>query len=247
MCFLIFTSCAKKEEFNGLEKITKRDVLIVGVREDSGPFGHLTEEGYHAGFDIDVAKYIAGKLLGSEKKVKFIKVTSNTRIETITSNQADIVVATMTITPSRAYLVDFSMPYYTTGQTAVVKEESDIYKFSDLKNKTTIVVLGSTAEKNLRRIIPTAKIVGYPNYKEAFNALLDERGEAVCTDDTIISGFLARNEGYRILNNRISSEHYAVAMKKTEDKVLKQSIDNIIKDMQRDGTLRELKKKWELV
>lgn len=246
ICF-ITSACEKKEEINTLEKITNRDLLIVGVKQDAGPFGHINELGEYEGFDIDVAKYIANKLLDSEKKVKFVNVTSNTRIEAITSGEVDMVIATMSNTASRRYLIDFSIPYYTAGQTAVVKEDSAIYSFSDLKDKNTIVVLGSTSEQNLRRIIPTARIVGYNNYKEAFQALKEGKGEALSTDDTIIFGFIHENEGYRALKNRLSSEHYAIGIKQTDDKHLKEMLDAIINDMQRDGTLRELRKKWNLI
>ena len=56
------------------------------------------------------------------------------------------------------------------NQNIDVKEESDINTFADLKRKTTIVVLGTTAEQNIRRIIPTARIVGYKDYHSAFEA-----------------------------------------------------------------------------
>ena len=247
MFLLIFTSCSKQKEQNTLDKIIKRDSLLVGVRYDIEPFGFIDEKGEIAGFDIDVAKYIAEKILGSEKKIKFIKVNANTRIEAVTSGQADMVIAAMSNTKSRRYLIDFSIPYYIAGQTAVVRNESNIHTFSDLKDKTTIVVLGSTSEQNIRRIMPIAKIVGYSDYKTAFQALKEGKGDCLSTDDTIISGFIAKNEGYRILKNRISTEHYSIGIQQTEDGILKEKLDNIIKDMQRNGTLKKLKQKWKLI
>ena len=247
MCFLFLTACGKKEELNSLDKIVERDFLIAGVKQDAGPFGHINEKGQFEGFDIDVAKYIAKEIVGNERKIKFVPVTSSTRIEALTSGEVDIVIATMSKTKSRQYLIDMSVPYFSTGQTAVVKEDSNIHTFSDLKNKTTIIVLGSTSEQNLRRVIPVARIVGYKNYKEAFQALLDEKGDALSTDESIISGFIAKNQGYRVLKNKISAEHYVIGVKQTEDKVLLTKTDAIIKEMHRNGKLKELKKKWELL
>ena len=221
--------------------------MIVGVKQDAGSFGYLNEKGEHEGFDIDVAKYIAKEITGSEKNVKFVTVTSNTRIESVTAGEVDIVIATMSNTDSRRYLIDFSIPYYTAGQTAVVKKKSKIYTFADLKDKTTIVVLGSTSEQNLRRVIPTAKIVGYSNYEEAFQALKDGKGDALSTDDTIISGFLVKNKDYRVLKGRISAEYYAIGMKQTEDKLLQEKLNSIIMEMKNNGTLKELKQKWVLI
>lgn len=248
LILLFTTGCWKKETKTSLEKIKEKDVLVVGVKTDSKPFGFISQKtGNNAGFDIDVAKAIAQDLLGSERKVKFVGVTPNTRIEAITSEQVDIVVATMSIVPQREYLIDFSKPYYVAGQTAVVKEDSNIYAFADLRKKTTIVVLGTTAEKNIRRIIPTARIIGYKTYPEAFQAFLDGKGDAISTDDVILSGFLHEHKGYRMLKNKISKELYAVGMKQREnDTSLKSSIDIVITRMAKDGSLKELKQKWKL-
>lgn len=249
LSLLIFTSCTKKEEAEtSYDKIIKRDVLIVGVKEDSKPFGYISEvTGEYEGFDIDIARYIAQDMLGSERKIKFVSVTPNTRIEAITSGEVDMVIATMSITPQREYFIDFTQPYYIAGQTAMVREDSDIHTFADLRKKTTIVLLGSTSEKNIRSIIPTARIIGYKNYQDAFNAFEQGTGDAISTDNTILSGFLMNHCCYRILKNKISQEPYAIGIKKSEDdKKLKRNLDVIINRMQKDGTIKSLKEKWQL-
>lgn len=248
LSLLIFTSCGKKEEIeNSYDKIIKRDILIVGVKEDSKPFGYISEaSGEYEGFDIDIARYIAQDMLGSERKIKFVSVTPNTRIEAVTSGEVDMVIATMSITPQREYLIDFTQPYYIAGQTAMVKEDSDIHTFADLKNKTTIVTLGSTSEKNIRGIIPTARIIGYKNYQDAFNAFEQGVGDAISTDNTILSGFLMDHCCYRILKNKISQEPYAIGIKSEDNKKLKKNLDVIINRMQKDGTIKSLKEKWQL-
>lgn len=247
---LVLTSCGKKEkEETALEKIIKRDMLIVGVKTDAKPFGFISEStGEHAGFDIDVARYVAQDLLGSERKIKFVGVNASSRIEAITSGQVDMVIATMSIDPQRSLLIDFSKPYYIAGQTALVKEDCEAKTFADLARKTTIVVLGTTAERNIRRIIPTAKIVGYKTNKEAFRAFENGIGDAISNDDTILSGFLINHDGYKMLKNRISREPYAIGLKKSEtnDDELKRLLDIIITRMHKDGTIKELKNKWQL-
>ena len=245
---IIFSGCSKKVVKTSLDNIVDRDLLIVGVSSNSKPFGFKSKaSGNYEGFDIDVARYVAKDIIGSDRKIKFVEVSPNTRIEAITSGQVDMVIATMTVTPQRQYLIDFSSPYYIAGQTALVKEDSDINTFSDLKRKTTIVVLGTTAEKNIRRIIPTAKIVGYKDYKSAFEAFKQGKGDAISTDDTIISGFLIDNkDGYRLLRNRISQEPYAIGIKQQDDKQLKTTLDIIVNRMKKDGTIASLKRKWHI-
>lgn len=247
LALLLLTACGKKPEKDALTKIKERDMLIVGVKEDAKPFGFISKTtGKIEGFDVDVARYIAKEIIGEERKVKFIPVTSATRMEAVTSGEVDMVIATMSITPQRQYLIDFSEPYYIAGQTAVVKEDSKIHTFSDLKKKTTIVVLGSTSEQNLRRIAPTAKLVGYKSYKEAFDAFLAGKGDALSSDDTIISGFMMENKGYRVLKHRISQEPYAIGIRQYDDKKLKNTLDVIVVRMKKDGTIKRLEQKWHL-
>ncbi len=244
---ILLTGCGKKEEKNAVEKIKEKDVIVVGIKNDTKPFGFISKTtGKPAGFDVDVAKYIAKDILGEERKIRFVPVTSGNRIEAIMSGEVDMVIATMSVTPQRQYLIDFSEPYYIAGQTALVKEDSDIHTFSDLKRKKTIVVQGSTTEENIRRIIPTAKLVGYKTYKEAFEAFLSGKGDAISSDDTILSGFLIDHQGYRMLKHRISQEPYAIGIKKYDDKVLKNTLDQIVVRMKKDGTIKKLKQKWQL-
>lgn len=249
LSLLLLTGCTKKDKIEDTyDKIVKRDLLIVGVKEDSKPLGFISEiTNEHEGFDIDIARYIAQDILGSERKIKFVGVTPSTKVEAITSGKVDMVIAAMTVTPQRQYFVDFSDPYYIAGQSAIVKEDSNIHTFSDLKKKTTIVVLGSTAESNIRRITPTAKIIGYKNYDEAFKALEEGIGDAMSTDNTILSGYLIDHKGYRMLKNKISKEPYAIGIKQTEnEKKLKNNLNVIINRMHKDGTIKSLKEKWNL-
>ena len=238
LTLLLLTGCVKEEEKNSLDKIIENDVIVVGVKTDAKPFGFYSEHsGEYEGFDVDVARYIAKDILGSERKIKFVSINTSNRIEAITSGKIDMAIATMSITPQRQYLVDFSLPYYVAGQTALVREDSDVNTFADLKRKTIIIALGSTAEKNIRRILPTAKIIGYKTNSEAVQAFLEGKGDALSDDDVLLSGFMMDNPGFRIIGTRISHEPYAVGIKKYDDQKLKKTLD---------GTIRELKQKWHL-
>ena len=247
LSLVLLTGCGKKDEKNALEQILDKDVLVVGVKTDSKPFGFISNAtGDYEGFDVDVARYIAKDLLGSERKIKFVSIDSNNRIEAITSGQIDMAIATMSITPQRQYLIDFSIPYYIAGQTAMVREDSDIHSFGDLKRKTIIISLGSTAEKNIRRILPTTKMIGYKSHHEAFQALQEGKGDALSDDDVILAGYMIDNPGYRLIKTRISREPYAIGIKQYDDKTLKITLDDIITRMKKDGTIKELKEKWHL-
>jgi len=244
---VFLAGCAKKEENHAdtLSKILQRGKIVVGVKYDAKPFGYLNSKGEPIGFDVDLAKYIAKTLLGDENKVEFKQVTPSSRILALTSGQVDMVIATMTVTASRAQIIDFSVPYYVSGQAILVAKNSDIKSMSDLNGKKVIIVFGSTAERNLRLMAPDAEIIGFKTYPAAFSALTQGRADAMSSDDTILIGFALSNKSVKLLPKQYSKEPYAVAFRKGSDSArLSSRVDAIIEDMETSGELNQLKHKW---
>ena len=67
--------------------VKKRGTLVAGIKTDYPPFGYIDEKGNNAGFDIEIAKYIANKLgVGLELRT----VTSGNRIPMLQSNTVDL-------------------------------------------------------------------------------------------------------------------------------------------------------------
>ena len=229
-----------------IDKIKKRGYIIAGVKYDAKPFGFIDQDQELKGFDIDLLKEITKRLLGDKNKIEFRQVTSATRIPELTSGNIDVVAATMTINEKRKRVIDFSNTYYIAGQTLLVPKDSDIESVNDLSNKTVLVVLGSTSEKNIREMVPDAKILGFRTYTEAFSALKAKRGDALTTDDTIIAGMLAENpENFKMLPERFTKEPYGMGFKKGEDtQSFQQEVNKILQEMKEDGTLEKIRVKW---
>lgn len=248
MLVFLTAGCGKKEKPQDIYRsIINRGKLIVGVQYDAKPFGFIDKDGQLEGVDVDIAKELANRILGSESRVEFKKVSPSTRIEAITSGEVDMVIATMSITPQRKLIVSFSDPYFIAGQAIAVPIDSDIKTYNDLNNKNVIVVLGTTGEKNLRYFAPSAVIQGYKSYSEAFEAFKKGRADAITTDDSLLMGFVMDNKNFKILPKRLTQEPYGIAFKNSEDAAsLKVNINRMIQDMQSDGTLNAIKKKWNV-
>lgn len=242
---VFLAGCAKGKDKDVLETIQKRDKIIVGVKYDAKPFGYINSKHKPVGYDVDLAKHIAKRLLGDENKVEFKQVTSYNRIMALNSGVVDMVIATMSITKQRKEVVDFSMPYYISGQALLVPKNSNIDSMSDLNGKRVIIVFGSTSEKNLRLVAPDAKIIGFKTYIDGYNALKQGKAEAMTSDDTILLGFAIQDPSVKLLPQRYSQEPYAVALRKDEaSQNLRIKVNSILDGMQHDGTLEQLKEKW---
>lgn len=227
------------------QKMKERGKIVVGVKYDSKPFGFVDEDKKLKGFDVDISREIARRLLGNPDDVEFQQVTSSNRIFALTSGTVDMVAATMTINDKRKKIVDFSVPYFVAGQAIMVPKNSAIHTLKDLKGKKVIVVLGSTSEKNVRDVVPDAIIQGFRTYTDAFSAMRAGRGDALTTDDTILAGFLSEDRSFKILPERYTQEPYGIGFKKGKDSESFQQVVNMaISQMNADGTLKQLKRKW---
>ncbi len=230
-----------------LEKISNRGVLKVGVNPDSRPYAFYDEKGVLTGFDIDFAKQIASYIVKNPDRVEFIPVTPANRLIKASTGDVDIVISTVTITPQRKEVVSFSIPYATAGQAILVKSNSAVKSVTDLSGQTVGVIFGTTAEKNMKKLVPSAHLRGFRNYNEAYNALKNGEIAAVTSDDTILSRYAADDSLVKLLPRRYSSEPYGIAFKKGEtSKQLKISIDYAIKDLRRKNIMTRLEKKWNI-
>ena len=240
------TACtANKKTTNLMEQILKNDKIVVGVKYDSKPFGFKDKNGNLQGFDIELAKKIAKHILGDENKVEFVQVTPSSRILTLTSGKVDMIIATMSITPQRQHVVSFSTPYYIAGQALMTPLSSDIDGLTDLRDKRVIVVLGTTAERNIKQLVPSSIIKGYKTDNEAYDALKAGKGDALINDDTILVGLLSEDSSMKILSKRYTQEPYAIAFRQDEEsESLRLNINHILEHMQMSGELNRLKNKW---
>ena len=239
---LILTGC-KPTTISDLDQIKKKDKIIFGVKGDTRPFGFLENRELY-GIDIDIARYITKSILGDEKKAEYKIVDSANRLLILGSGEVDMVIASMSITPQRQMIIDFSTPYYLAGQTVLVRKESNIRSLTDLKNKRIVVVFGSTAEKNIRLVAPGAAIVGTKNYTTAFEMLKSKQVDGMASDDTILSSFLNNGE-YRLLPKRYTVEPYAIGFRKSEEsESLRNKVNNILDEMKQNGELKRIEKKW---
>ena len=245
---LIFCGCGKKKDNDDvLNKIYKRDRLIIGVRQDAAPFGFIDKDGNFAGYDIDLAKYIAQAILGDSSKVEFVPVTASNRIMKLLSGEVDILIATMSITNQRMQILDFSTPYYTAGQAVLVKSTSKAVSLGDFEGEKLIIVFGSTSEQSLRRNVPEVIVVGYKNYNDAYEALKAGKAQGIVADDTILLGFAIKDKSVKLLPKRYSKEPYAVVFRKEDESVrLREKVNYVIENLQSTGRLNRLKEKWNI-
>lgn len=235
----------KYEKVDMYDEIINNGVIKVGINTDSKPFGFIDEKGEIAGYDADLARYIAQDLLNNRNAVKFVPVTPSNRLIKLTTGEADIIIATMTITPQREEIVNFSIPYDSAGLGILVKSTSRISTITDLADQNVGVVWGTTAEKSMLGLVPTAHVIGFKSYREAYNALKQGQISALTSDDTILNGYAMEDSDIKLLPKRYTREPYGIAFRQGKGATkLKNALDLSITDLRQKNVLNKLHKKW---
>ena len=227
------------------DSIMERGIIRVGINLDSKPFGFKNEKGEVCGYDADLARYIAQYITGNRNNVKFIPVTLHDRLLKASTGEVDIVIATMTITPQRLQIIDFSIPYDVAGQALLVRSTSKITSIGDLAGQNVGVIWGTTAEKNMLNLAPTANILGFKTYKEAYQALKNGKIDVITSDDTILSRFAIDDKQVMLLPKRYSREPYGIGFKRGKGSAkLKEELNNAISDLKQKNVINRLHKQW---
>ncbi len=242
---MLFSSRDEFVEEDLYDEIMQRGKIRVGINTNSKPFGFIDEKGEIVGYDADLAKYIAQYILKSRDRIEFVPVTPSNRLIMASTGEVDIVISTVTITPQRQEVVSFSIPYDAAGQAVLVKSNSAIKSLTDLAGQNVGVIFGTTAEKNMKNLVPTANLLGFRSYPDAYKALKAGKINAITSDDTILSRFAVDDNSVKLLPKRYSREPYGIAFKKgNSTKKFKENIDFAIRDMQQKNVIPRLRKQW---
>ncbi len=189
------SGAAPAASFRTVDEIKASGKVVIGVFSDKAPFGYVDEYGKYQGYDVYFAERI-GQDLGVA--VEYISTDPASRVEYAATGKVDIILANFTVTEERAQQVDFALPYMKVMLGVVSPENALITSVDQLAGKTLIVVKGTTAETYFEKNHPEVKLQKYDEYADAYNALIDGRGDAFSTDNTEVLAWALVNPGFAV-------------------------------------------------
>ncbi len=152
-----------------LDRIKGRGKLTVGLILSGAPFGFIdpkTQE--QKGYNVDIAKALAADL-GVE--LESVTVTPPNRVQFLQQGKVDILIANMQYTEERAKVLDYvPTPYDRAGGAAVVRKDSGLKDWADLKGKPVCISQGSNYAQPLAEEYG-AVVKGLPSQPESLLAL----------------------------------------------------------------------------
>ncbi|WP_433574762.1 glutamate ABC transporter substrate-binding protein [Nocardia brasiliensis] len=211
--------------------------LTIGIKFDQPGLGMRNTDGSFGGFDVEVARYVAGKLGVPPGGIEFRETPTPQREAMLESGQVDFVVASYSITEKRKSRVGFAGPYYIAGQALLVRaDNADISGPESLNGKKVCSAKGSTSAQYIEHNFPGTQLHTYDTYSSCLEGLRTATWDAVTTDDTVLAGYAAQNVGaFKVVGKPFTIEKYGIGVPKG-DKRLRVAINEAIEKMIADGS-----------
>jgi glutamate transport system substrate-binding protein len=218
--------------------LSEAGTITIGTKFDQPLFGLVGPSGDPEGFDVEIGKIIASELGISEDNIEWVETVSANREPFIENGQVDIVVATYTINDKRKEVISFAGPYYMAGQSILVlADNDDIESEDDLVGQPVCSVTGSTPAAKLAEI--GAQPVLTDTYTNCLEPLRSGQVVAVSTDNVILAGLAAQNEGeFKVVGKPFTEEPYGIGLKK-DDTEFRMWINDVLEAAFEDGRYEE--------
>jgi len=220
-----------------------RGTLKIALEGTYPPFNFKDQKtGQLAGYDVDVATLVAGRL---GLKPEFVTTEWSAILAGLAAGRYDVIVSQVGIHPKRELAFDFSIPYtYSSPQLIVRKNDKAVYaSLADLKGKRVGVGQGSVFEQQAKAV-PGIEVKSYPAAPENLQDLAFGRVDAALNDSLMVA-YLLKNSKLPIqAGARVGAvERMGVAFQKGNPQ-FKAALDKVLQDAGADGSLKAISTKW---
>lgn len=229
---------------SGCQSTTKEEPLKVGMELKYPPFETKDENGKPAGASVMLAEAL-GTYLGRE--IEIVETDYSSLIPSLEQGNIDLIISSMTITPAREEVVDFSNPYTNSQLMMLVYKDSKVMSPADLNDPDVIIAskTGTIGALWAAEYAPKAQI---KNIDEEASAVLEvAQGNAdVFIYDPL--SIIRHHENYpdttrAVLEPLPNTKGWGIAMRKGEDE-LKGKINEFIEKAKTDGTYDKIRETY---
>ncbi len=228
--------------------------FTVGFDAEYPPYGFKDEEtGDYTGFDLELAEELCARRGWTLVKQP---IDWNSKDMEINSGAIDCLWNGMTYT-GREEDYTWTEPYVDNSIVFVVNADSDIQTKADLAGKSVVAQQESSADtaltndpgdgsndENLNLCKSFGRYEAIDTYNNAFMNMATGVYDAIAVDIGVAQFQLKANEGkYRILDEPLSKEQYAIAFKKGNTE-LRDMVQETLNEMAADGTVDKIVAKY---
>lgn len=249
VCILVlFFSCTKKNalieyiEDDSLAKVLVKRALVIGVADYIPILSFRNAKNEIIGYDVEIFEEVCRRL-----KIKpiFYPIDWAKKEELLNTGIIDCIVSGFSVTEERKKSYTLITPYLQNTQVMITLAKNKYNRLADLQDKRICVQADSLGKATVENnpILASAEVVECPNFTELCTSLDTEFADGIVVDLISSYDMLMAKNMYAVIEEPLSAEFYTFAFRKT-DKTLSKKIEEILKDMDRDGTVPVLSQKW---
>lgn len=248
LAILVISCCPITKSFAKNDDKT----FILGFDAAFPPYGFKDENGEYVGFDLDLATEVCKR-----NNWKFVKqpIDWDSKDLELNSSSIDCIWNGFTMN-GRMDKYTWSIPYIDNAQVIVVKKDSGIKELQDLKDKTVVVQVDSSAlaaftgeeatKENKELCDSFLELQQIADYNSAFMNLESGMVDAICMDEGVARYQIkSRKADFIVLDDAISSENYGIGFKLGNEE-LRDEVNDALREISEDGTLDKIAEKWGL-
>src|SRR4029450_8659655 len=233
---------AQAANADALDDIKKSGKIRIAVDLGVPPYGMTDDKMQPAGSDIETAKALA-----KDWGVEFVHVstTGAGRIPALQTGKADLVISSLSVTPERAKVIDFSLGYAVLRTVIAAPKSVALKSLADLDGKTVGTVRGTTHDTQLTREGPKGmKLVRYEDDATETQAFLSGQVDIFSTAEMMVPQIDKKNPARQVeLKFVLDNFKLAVGVKKDEKRLVDE-VNAWIAANLKNGRLNELNKKY---
>jgi cyclohexadienyl dehydratase len=166
-----------------LARIKATGVLRIGMTGDYEPFS-VEQNGSLHGADVDLALALADSV---HAQPRFVRTSWRTLMQDYAAGRFDVAAGGISVTPERAALAKFSLPYHRGGKTPIVRcgtqASFDTLPEIDRPDVRLIVNPGGTNEQFAREHLGAAQRIVHADNRTIFAEIAASRADVMVTDD----------------------------------------------------------------
>ena len=234
--------CGGKDQSASTNGDAKKKVVIASDTAYAPFESQDPASGKYVGFDIDLINAIA-EIANLDIEIRSMNFDGI--VPALETASVDGSISAMTITDDRKKQVNFSVPYYLSGQSIAVRTDNkDIKTWEDLKGKKIGVQISTTGALEARKL-EAKQVVDYNTINEAFLALKTGAVDAVVNDLPVTAYFISQNrdKDVQLVGDLKTSEHYGIAFPKKNTELL-DTFNKALKTLKENGKYKEIYQKW---
>lgn len=236
-----------------IDKIKKSGTITLGYVDGVIPFSFVRDV-KPEGYSVELCERVVGDLRQQLKlpklETRWVKLTSQDRIEAVRKGQVDLECSTTTRTISRQQQVDFSLLTYVDGASILVRHGNPLTRLSDFSGKKLAVISGTTTEKAMAKVLEKnrldTQLVQVASRAEGLSQLDKNTVDGFVSDRVALfaAGLTSANAAnYRLINDLYTVETYALPMRRG-DAEFRLAVDRALAGLYRDGGIGDIYNKW---